>query len=59
MFNINTKPEEVISEILDLSKTLTDLNVDYEVQKPLFDLAQDIYKKEIIEKMKPEDFEKQ
>lgn len=47
MINI-TNAEEVIRDLLDISKTLTSVGVSYEVQKPLFDLLEDVYKKEIL-----------
>lgn len=46
MLNLNTA-EELIDELLDISKTLSKY-MTYESQKPVLDLAQEVYKKEIL-----------
>lgn len=38
--------EETIEEIIKISKVLTEVNIPYEVQEPLFFLVQEVYSKE-------------
>lgn len=45
--NLNNA-EKAINELLDVSKMLSELGVSYESQKPVIDLAQDIYTKEML-----------
>lgn len=47
--------ERVINELLDISKTLSKLGVEYETQKPILDLAEDVYKKEYLPNVELED----
>lgn len=47
MINI-TNAEEAINELVSLSKILTSLGVRYENQKPVLDLAEKIYVKEVL-----------
>lgn len=44
--------ERVINELLDISKTLSKIGVEYEKQKPILDLAENIYKMEYLPNIK-------
>lgn len=45
--NLNTA-EKAINELLDVSKMLSGLGVSYETQRPVIDLAQEIYARDML-----------
>ncbi|MFW6002098.1 MAG: hypothetical protein ACOCQD_02055 [archaeon] len=52
--NLNNA-ERVINELLNISRTLNKLGVKYEKQKPILELAENVYKKEYLPNVELDD----